>query len=216
MMKILSILIMILCFASCDKNNQKQAQSIDFGEIAPQQLRDGAVTLQATASSGLPVAFSGSDDEIAVIEGHSVVFKQAGKVNIVAHQAGNEQFYEAPEITRPLLIRDWDPDKQTQEISFELPAEWKLSRDYQRVELNAAASSGLPVSYSLSTDIYGRIMISSGVTYLYLYHAGEGSTPGDKAYDVTVVVTASQEGDATYNPADNVERAIHVIGDVFH
>ena len=205
----------ILIFAACEAGIQKQEQSIDFGEIAPQQLRDGYLQLQATASSGLPVSFAVRDSRIAVIEGDRAIFKQADKVDIVAYQPGNEQFYEAPEITRTLLIRDWDPNKQTQEISFELPASWQLSRDYQRVELTATASSGLPVSYSLSTDIYGRILTGSR-TYLYFYHAGEGSVPGDKIYDVTIIVTASQEGNDTYNPADNVERPIYVIGDVFH
>jgi hypothetical protein len=121
-------------------------------------------------------------------------------------------------MARQLLIHDWDPNKKIQEISFELPAEWKLSKDYQRVELNAAASSGLPVSYSLSTDMYGRILAGSGSrpAYLYLYHAGEGGAPGDKIYEVNIVVTASQSGNDEYNPADNVERTIHVIGDVFH
>jgi hypothetical protein len=207
---------MMIFFAACDPGNRKQAQSIDFGEIAPQLLSDGYLQLQATASSGLPVSFAVWEGGAALIEGNRAVFTQAGKANIIAYQPGNEQFYEAPEITRQLLIRDWDPNKETQEISFELPAKWQLSRDYQRVELKATASSGLRVSFSLSTDIYGRILTGASATYLYFYHAGEGSAPGDKAYDVTVVVTASQEGDEAYNPADNVERAIHVIGDVFH
>jgi hypothetical protein len=204
-----------IILSACNKDEGKRTQSIDFSEIAPQLLRDGSVTLQATASSGLPVSFLSRDTAgIAVIEGDRVVFKQAGKVNIIAYQPGNERFYEAPEITRQLLIRDWDPNKKIQTISFELPAEWRLSINYQDVELNATASSGLPVSYSLSTDKYGHITRSNKL--LILYHAGEGDTSGDEAYDVNIIVTASQIGNEEYNPADNVERTIHVIGDVFH
>jgi hypothetical protein len=215
---ILKIPIILMLFISCDadEQKQKQTQSIDFGELAPQLLSDGYLQLQATASSGLSVSFSSDDTRTVVIEGNKAVFKQAGKVNIIAYQSGNEQFYEAPEIRRQLIVRDWDRNKKTQEINFELPAEWKLSRDNQTVELKATASSGLPVDYSLSTDKYGRILASDKSVYLYFYHAGESGTPGDNIYDVHISVTASQSGNDEYNPADNVECTIHVIGDVFH
>jgi hypothetical protein len=211
------MIIILSCLAAilfaCNKDEGKQTQSIDFGDIAPQLLRDGSVTLQAKASSGLPVFFSSWNTETAVIEGDRVVFKQAGKVNIIAYQPGDERFYEAPEITRQLVIRDWDPDRKTQEITFELPAEWKISRDGQLFKLNAVASSGLPVSYVLASEEYGYLL---NLNTVYFYHAGEGGTSGSATYNVTVSITASQGGNDEYNPADNVERIIRVIGDVFH
>jgi hypothetical protein len=210
MIFILSCLAAIL--PACNKDDGKQMQSINFGEITPQLLRNGSVALQATASSGLPVLFSSWDTEIAVIEGDRAVFRQAGKVNIIASQPGNDRFHEAPEITQQLLIRDWDPNKKTQEITFELPADWRLSRDGQQLKLYAVASSGLPVSYVLGSKAYGRFLTASTV---YFYHAGEGGTPR-VAYDVQISITASQIGNDEYNPADNVERTIRVIGDVFH
>jgi hypothetical protein len=213
MKQILWILTGIMIFAACDTNEGKKTQSIDFGEIAPQQLRDGFLQLQATASSGLPVAFASWDTTIAVIENDKALFLQTGVVSIIAYQPGNEQFYEAPEITRQLIVRDWDPDKKTQEITFELPGEWKISRDGQLFKLNAVASSGLPVSYVLASKEYGRFLNANTV---YFYHAGEGGTPSTAAYDATVSITASQIGNEEYNPADNVERTIRVIGDVFH
>jgi hypothetical protein len=211
----LSILLaVIIIFTACDNtDNQKQTQSIDFAEITSQLLRDGSLQLHATASSGLPVSFANWNTEIASIEGDKVIFKQAGKVNITAYQPGNEQYYEAPEITRQLLIRDWDPGKKIQTIDFELPADWKLSRDGQQLKLNAVASSGLPVSYVLSTEKYGFLLTAGMV---YFYHAGEGSTSNEVVYDVQISIIASQIGNDEYNPADNVERTIRVIGDVFH
>ncbi|MDR2683234.1 MAG: hypothetical protein LBB64_05120 [Dysgonamonadaceae bacterium] len=211
---LLRILTGIMLFTACDHSAPpKQTQSIDFAEISPQLLRDGSLQLHATTSSGLPVAFASWNSEIASIAGDRVVFKQAGKVNITAYQPGNEQYYEAPEITRQLLIRDWDPNKKIQTIDFELPPDWKLSRDGQQLSLNAVASSGLPVSYVLSTEKYGFLLTSGTV---YFYHAGEGDTPREVIYDVQVSITASQIGNDEYNPADNVERSIRVIGDVFH
>ncbi|MDR0748878.1 MAG: membrane lipoprotein lipid attachment site-containing protein [Tannerellaceae bacterium] len=210
------IIFILFCLAAilsaCSKDEGKQTQSINFGEIAPQLLRNASITLQATASSGLPVFFSSWDTETAAIEGDRLVFKQAGKVDIVAYQPGNEQYYEAPEITRQLLIRDWDPEKKVQTIDFELPDEWKISRDGQTIRLNAVSSSGLPVTYTLENTVYGRLLDN----VLYVYHAGESSAPGDKIYDVQISVIASQGGNNEYNPADNITKTVHVIGDVFH
>ncbi|MDR2140022.1 MAG: hypothetical protein LBP50_10815 [Tannerella sp.] len=208
---LLSCLTAIL--SACSNGDGKQTQTIDFGEIAPQQLRDGSLQLQAAASSGLPVQFVSWDQTIAAIESDRVRFLQAGTVNITACQPGNDRFYEAPEIMRQLIIRDWDPDKQIQTIHFELPEKWKLSRDGQILKLDAASSSGLPVAYTLENAKYGRVL-SNGT--LYFYHAGEGGVPGDKTYDAQVSVIASQGGNDAYNPADNVIRTIRVTGDVFH
>lgn len=213
MKKTVILLLLLEWMASCMPGEDKETQRIDFADIAPQQLRDGSLLLQATASSGLPVLFSCWDPEIAVIEGDRAVFRHAGRVDIIACQPGNEQYYEAPDITRQLVIRDWDPNKKTQEISFELPDEWKISRDGQLLRLKAVASSGLPVSYVLTSEKYGWIL-SSGI--VYFYHAGEGDVPGDSFYNVRVSIIASQAGDDEYNPADNVERTIRVTGDVFH
>jgi hypothetical protein len=213
MKRILWIFTLTTILSACETGDGKQTQAIDFGEIAPQQLQDGFLLLRATASSGLPVFFESQDSSIVVINGNKAEFLQTGLANITACQPGNEQFYEAPQIKRQLRIRDWDPSKKTQEISFDLPAEWKLSRDYQIVPLEASASSGLPVNFTLSSTKYGHILSSNK---LYLYHAGEGGTRYDIAYDVNITVTASQAGNEEYNPADNVANTIHVIGDVFH
>ncbi|MDR0537143.1 MAG: hypothetical protein LBH04_03725 [Tannerellaceae bacterium] len=211
------ILFILSCFtavlSACDKDNGKQQQSIEFGEIAPQLLRDEYLQLQAQSSSKLPVSYASWDEKIAVIEDDKVHFLQAGTVNITAYQSGNEMFYEAPEIVRQLIIRDWDLDKKIQSIDFNPPLEWKISRDGQMIKLNGQSSSGLPVSYTLGNTKYGRLL-STGT--IYVYHAGESGVPRDNTYDVQLSIVASQSGNAEYNPADNVIKTIRVIGDVFH
>jgi hypothetical protein len=205
---------LVAILSACDSDDAKQMQTIEFGEIPPQQLRDGFLQLQAKASSGLPVSYESLDSAIAVIENDTVQFLQTGIVDIIAFQDGNERFYEAPQITQRLIIRDWDPNKKTQTISFDLPDEWRLSQNGTAVALKATASSGLPVSFVLSSKEYG--FLSTSGNYLYLYHAGENGISPDVAYNIRIFITASQGGNDEYNPADNVTETIHVIGDVFH
>ena len=49
----------------------------------------------------------------------------------------------------------------------------------------------------------------------YVYHGGESSTFREK-YETDIIIIAYQEGDMEYNPAENVSKTIHIIGDVLH
>jgi hypothetical protein len=195
--------VVVIALTACGNEGGKSSQTIEFGEFAPQSLKDGSLQLQATASSGLPVTFHSSDTRIAVINGNIAEFVAVGTVYITAGQPGNESFYEAPDITRELKIRNWDPDKQSQTISFELPEKW--SNDDPPLPLVATSTSGLPVTFTAS-DWKATITRDN---LLILYH-------GPYTYDIYIVITASQEGDPVYNPADNVTRTIHAIGEGSH
>jgi hypothetical protein len=181
----------------------KRSQTLTFGELAPQNFKDSSMVLEATASSGLAVGFSSSDSSIAKVEGEEVQFVSIGTVYITAHQRGNEEYYEAANIVRELRIRDWDPDKLSQTIHFELPA--SRSNEDPPLALEATASSGLPVSYT-SSDRKGQITADN---YFILYH-------GPYRYELTLTVTAWQEGDERYNPAENVSRTLRAIGEGTH
>jgi hypothetical protein len=191
---------------SCEKGELKENQWISFEDIPLQKLMDNAYVLTATASSGLPVTFTGNDSRVVSIEGNIARFLSTGAVYITAHQEGNARFHEAPAVTRKIVIKDWDPDKLDQTISFELISVQRVSES-EMVELNATASSGLPVSFTSSDEKAG---IVSGNT-LILQHSYTGAT-----FDTTIQITAWQEGDEAYNPAENVVRDIRVIGDVIH
>jgi hypothetical protein len=192
---------------SCDIKDPKAFQSISFEEIPLQNLMDSTYVLIATASSGLPVTFTGSNDSVAVIQADNrVKFITPGTVSITAHQAGNDIFHEAPSITREMVIKNRDPNKLDQVIVFDLISQQKVSEN-PLIILEATASSGLPVKFTSSNETAGII---SG-NYLNLQHSYT-----DAPYDITIQITASQEGNDQYNPADNVVRSIRVIGDVIH
>lgn len=84
-------------------------QTITFDSLAVQDFAAGTLQLSATASSGLPVTFSGSDTAVATVTPAGLVtFVGAGTLTITAAQAGGEidgQNYDpaTPE-ARPLTI----------------------------------------------------------------------------------------------------------------
>ncbi|HWU59479.1 MAG TPA: alpha-L-rhamnosidase C-terminal domain-containing protein, partial [Microbacteriaceae bacterium] len=69
------------------------AQSITFGAVGPKKLTDGAFTVSATASSGLPVTFTASG--ACTVDGSTVQPTHVGTCAITASQTGDSQFAPA-------------------------------------------------------------------------------------------------------------------------
>jgi hypothetical protein len=198
----------VLCCLSCGTEEVKTHQTIRFETIPLQNFMDGSYLLTAEASSGLPVTFThGNNGVIDVRDNNRVVFLQPGSVYITAHQAGNEAFYEAPAVSQELIIKDRDPNKSDQTIQFELEVSVVRVSQINLLKLKATASSGLPVTFKSSNETVGKIANNT----LYLQH----SYTGEK-YEANIQIMASQEGNETYNPADNVTRDLHVILDIIH
>jgi hypothetical protein len=193
------LFIVLVLFTSCgEKNNGKQEQTISFGNLLPHNLSEGAFELTATASSGLPVSFASSNSSIASINGNTVTLRAKGTVEITASQPGNDEYFEAPNIVRSLIINeDNNPDKSDQTITFTLSvSEWTYGSG--DLILEATASSGLPVVFSSD---YPYVSITGNV--LRLTYEGVH-------YDANATITASQPGNDEYNAAPNVSRTLHV------
>ncbi|MDE6582372.1 MAG: hypothetical protein K2K47_07590, partial [Duncaniella sp.] len=162
-------------------------QSIQWNQNLSYITVGDDITLTATATSGLNVAYTSSDTNIAEITGNKVTFKAPGDVTITASQAGNNIYYNAEPITMSVTVK-----KAPQSI------EWDQNPSYisvgDEVTLAATATSGLEVTYESSdTDI--------------------AEIDGDKvtfksAGDVTI--TASQVGDDTYESAEPVLMTVTV------
>lgn len=78
-----------------------QPQTITFPAIADQQA-PGSITLNATASSSLPVFYSESGD--CTLENSTISFSSAGSCSINASQPGNDLFDPATPVTRSFNI----------------------------------------------------------------------------------------------------------------
>jgi hypothetical protein len=132
--------------------NDRSAQTLTFHEIPDQEMGGQPTTLQAQASSGLPVIFS-IDYGPARVEGKQLFLTGAGEVQVRALQPGNSSFHAATEVLRRFRST---PAHQT--ITFD-PV---VSSD-----LIARASSGLPVSFRV---LSGPARVAGSV----LQDVGEG------------------------------------------
>jgi hypothetical protein len=81
----------------------KTEQAIDFPEISVKLTTD-MVELSASASSGLPVAFSVLSGPASISGGTHLTFTGAGTVSIVASQAGDAYWNAATDVTRTFEV----------------------------------------------------------------------------------------------------------------
>jgi 2',3'-cyclic-nucleotide 2'-phosphodiesterase (5'-nucleotidase family) len=167
-----------------------QAQTIDFTQPSPVPVGSG-FSLNAVASSGLPVTFASLSVGICVVAGDVVSTVAVGTCTIAASQAGDAGYLLAASVNR-----SFDVTLAVQTIDFPQPAPAAL--DAGPVTLAAIASSGLPVTFASQTL---GVCTVDGVT-VTLVALG------------TCTVRASQLGDATHAAAASVSRSFTVSASV--
>jgi hypothetical protein len=145
----------------------------------------GPYTLSATSTSGLAVSYSVSGP--ATISGNILTITGAGAVVVNASQAGSAEYTAATSVSQTITV-----NAASQTINFSgLPATATFA-SAGPYKLNATATSGLAVSYSVS----GPAAINGSTLTI----TGAGA----------VVVTASQARNADYTAATSVSQTITV------
>jgi hypothetical protein len=145
----------------------------------------GPYVLNASASSGLTVGYGVTGP--ASISGSTLTINGVGTVIVTASQGGNSDYSPATSVSQTIQV-----GIASQTITFTgLPAAatYGSAGPYA---LNGSASSGLTVGYGVTgpASISGSTLTVTGVG--------------------TVVVTASQGGNADYSPATSVSQTIQV------
>ncbi len=164
----------------------KGTQTITFSSISDKIFGDDPFVLDATASSGLPVSFTVISGPVALDES-TVTVTGTGTATIKAEQSGDENYEAAGPVEQNFSIA-----RAAQTISFE-PIEDKTSEDTP-FALNATASSGLPVSFSV---VSGPATVAEDMLSL----TGDGGE---------VTVKASQAGNEHFEPAPEVQQSFEV------
>jgi hypothetical protein len=106
-------------------------------------LLTGTVAMTATATSGLPVSYTSATPKVCTVSGSTVSLLALGNCGIMAHQAGNFEYYAAPAVGRNFHVT-----LATQTITFPAIATQTYGTT---AELSATASSGLAVSFAATT-----------------------------------------------------------------
>ncbi|WP_319500448.1 MBG domain-containing protein [uncultured Draconibacterium sp.] len=176
---------------SIDKANQViNAAFVSFTQPLTEFTTD--IPVVATATSGLPVTITKTGSAADLIESPAYNYfltnvGQTGTITLKYNQPGNDNYNAAAEVISVI-----DVTKSNQSISFPEIDDLTFSNGLS-IDLNALASSGLSVSYT----VVGGPATLSGNT-LNISGAGE------------VIVKASQGGDDEYNSATDVTRIFTV------
>ena len=165
-------------------------QTITFTTVASTPFA-AAITLNASASSGLPVSFASTTTSVCTVTGNTVSTVAVGPCTIVASQAGNAN-YPAAQVSQTFNIT-----QAAQSIAFGTPANTTAGTT---VILTATATSGLGVSFASSTSSTCSVNGNTVTTIA----AGQCS------------IVASQAGNTNYAAAPAVTQSIAVTAPIWN
>ena len=162
-----------------------KAQTITFTQSLDRKYSLQPFVLIASATSRRGTTFASSNPAVAVITGsRNCNFRGVGTSAITARVAGDASYAPAR------YIRTLTVSKGDQTITFgEIPSQ---GVEYPDFELEAEASSGLPVSFSSSDP--GVATVEGSIVHI----TGTGTTN----------ITASQAGSELWNPAEDVQQKL--------
>ncbi len=185
----------------------KCPQVITFPEIETKTFGDEAFTLPATTDKGLTINYQSTNTNVAIVEGNVVTIKEPGETNIIATQAGNDDYLEAAYVSRKLTVKKVSQtivlnelqDKTFEDIPFMLPAttDKGLTISYQSTNTNVATIEGNVVT-----------IVGAGTTDIIATQQGDehhyATTPVSRTFTVnrqTQSITFNAFGNVVYGDA---------------
>ena len=185
----------------------KCPQIITFPEIETKTFGDEAFTLPATTDKGLTINYQSTNTNVATVEGNVVTIKEPGETNIIATQAGNDDYLEATYVSRKLTVKKVTQtivlnelqDKTFEDIPFMLPAttDKGLTISYQSTNTNVATIEGNAVT-----------IVGAGTTDIIATQQGDehhyAATPVSRTLTVnrqTQSITFNAFGNVVYGDA---------------
>lgn len=164
-------------------------RTISFASLDDKLTTDVPFSIEAEASSGLPITFSIIAGPASIAGNIITLTGEPGEVTVRASQPGNGQYAAAPDKTRAFDV------EQVNRITFGSLAD-KFTTDAP-FQLTASANSGLPIVY---TVVSGPATVLDNIVTL----DGVVGTVEIKASQV-------QPGNTQYNAASDKYRSFEVI-----
>jgi uncharacterized delta-60 repeat protein len=160
---------------------RKVDQTITLSLPDQVELSSTILPLPSMTSAALPITYTLSDPTLAIIKNEGLQLTGGGELTITASNAGDGK-YNPVEVQHTLMIGKW-----AQQITLApLPEEVDLNDSF--VDLIAAASSGLPVTFTVNHPKVATV----DENQLILHQPG------------VIEITVSQGGDHRYFPAETI------------
>ncbi len=159
----------------------KGDQAITFATLADKIMTDAAFRLSATASSGLAIVYTASNDKVT-ISGSEVTLAKAGRTTITASQGGNTNYNAAVAVQRGFCIK---PAKPTVSVSITNPAAPLLTSS--AAQGNQWYLNGNPIAGATSASYQAA---QSGT---YKVQATADDCTSEFSADQVLVITSSKE-----------------------
>jgi len=145
------------------------------------------------ATSGLDLVYTTSNASVMTVTGGKLDPVAAGTVTVYLNQPGDTHFTAATQKSIQIKVLD----KRSQVITFAQPSEQGQT---DILELNATSSSGLPVSFQVTTGgSIASVFAGNKVKF-------SGTTPSN----APVTIRAIQAGNSEYAAAVHVEKSFYV------
>jgi|WetSurSiteA1Bulk_404760.scaffolds.fasta_scaffold01023_4 hypothetical protein len=183
----------------------KANQSISFGTLTDVTYGADVFDLTATATSGLPVTYTSSDTNVAVVSGKRLTVAGAGITTITASQAGNNAYHPAEDVMQTLTV-----SKTTLNVSAEDTSKtygdanpvFKINFDGFVSGDDTADLIRVPVASSVADAATGAgtatITVSGGVSDNYDFSYLNGTLTINKA----PLTVAADDQSKTYGDAN--------------
>jgi uncharacterized repeat protein (TIGR03803 family) len=136
----------------------KKDQQLYLQDMSSVTFGTAPIQLPATSYDGLPLTYSVSDGNVAVVENYDLHLRGAGYVTITASQPGNEKYLAAQPISTRLQIFPNHYDLFFKDLSTKTYGDPPFN-------LDASTYSGLPVTFSTSNPEIASV-IGSKVTIM--------------------------------------------------
>jgi hypothetical protein len=176
-----------------------EPQTINFEPLGGSKaFGDASFTVSATASSGLPVNFTASGT--CTVVGSTVSVTAAGACTITAHQAGNDAFAPAQDVSQSFDILKAKPG-----LTW-VPGSLGSGTPLGPSQLNASASGlgGSPLSGTFTYTPSAGTSFEAGTATLTVQFIPSSSNYSAESMSVTIPVSGSMKFAGFYAPIRNL------------